>query len=1298
MDDPTNRDPASFPGNPNPPAKIPDTSGVKSAPAAEPTSAGTGALPPSAAGGDVPPSSPAAPSDKTAFRVYSEEDGGHSIYALKDEGSGYNVGSATSTYTQKILDATGTFNPTTKSWDVPPEIAKSLMTGRLGFPEQIAKSWEGGETGVVQAFNAMAWIDGKMPFEEAKARNDQMLLKEQLAPSGQAGLAWDKLGQYAADALKHPGDALAEVGKYTVKQLAAFAPVGLQVAGGAMEGAVKVGGPAAAAAGLSGTLELPPVAAGVAWLTSAGALAGASKTLINLEIGGAASRMMQQGLPEDIIRSNAVWQGSAKGLLWMTSAALLPGPMKLKLLETLAESPAAQKMAANWAIKYGGQVAAGTSLMVAQEKIRQIFNNMAASAANRPDLLIQGKEGLDQLLDAAASGASITAAMGAYGAAKGAMKPTPEGGAGAPQAAGVQGQEPAPAGAPQSGEPAVAASASGSPEGKIEPGSQTTEGVAAPLDPSVTEHPTFVKAAEEAKPFLGKIDPTDKEGVIGAYSDIVQEHHDFINKVQVAMAKDKVTDAMSNKMQAQAEKMASLSRLAKILHDPEKALPYFKAFDDGKESLLPPPADPYDVAKAAREMEDKAGAGAPPEPPASKGEGAAADEPAGENKYVLNREMDVKSLGDEKTTAKNARDEYSGIHNEQLVRGNQLAEELKRDVPDPKDRQGMFWYKAAEGDKAVLEHALEDPDLEKYHDQIERALNLPDHAVEALKKVDQYYKESGQVSSDVGTIRNVLENYQNRLYEKDGEPTRTEGSASGLKQTTGHAKQRVFDTEFEAARAGKTFATTDVADALALHNGEMSRVNAARSLADKMAESGLGAWKSPDNAPEGWKQVGSLSKDIALKGKDGQALIGEDGNQVHSRSNFYAPEGIADGLKAIADPDWTKKMDALKNVQSAQGAVKTGFLSWSFFHHLSFISQLVYRGDFSSLMQLGNMDAALSHPDFLENEKDFALHGGMTSAVEANADIERALAKAGGESWTEGDKTFKGAVNDAKELPLVKQVLEQTDKNANFLFGKMQRLWKTNTYAAERSNWIASHLDATNEEVTTALRGIAASTNDIFGGQNWEAMGMTKSNLSLLRLGILAPDWTASNMSLLKHAVGLGDNAAENSMSRAHLIKSLAVGMIGTELMNKVLTGHTTDKNKPGHKLEVEVAPNVYVSLIRGGPSDILKLGSMVGESGAAGADRFAAGKLSPAARIIIGLASNTQYGSKQVVPQKDKTKPVAATYDVLKYVLSNASPIPLGISNLMQYAGEKHKTAVGAAMVGSGVGRYSPPPKKAQE
>lgn len=1119
MDDPTERDPANFPGNPNPPAKIPDTSNVKPPAAAPKTSAGTGALPPSAAEGDVPPSSAAAPSEQT-FRVYSESDGRHSIFQLAPDGTGERVGTANADDTQKILDTVGTFNESTKSWDVPPEAAKALMQGKLPLPDYIAAKWAGGEQGAVRGMIGQKFLSGEFTPEDAVSRGNPELLSSQLkeAPI----FAWQ--GGFGATVAKMWEDAKAAgvggTARRAAGEIAQATPELLNMGGEAAKDAGIIGGGAALMALAAGTTG----PAGPAALAAAGGALGLNyglfKHTMDNSAGNTAIDMLGKGFDPETVKTMAPLAGAINGALMIGQFKYMTAGMQRSFIGKVLDSDSVKGMLARYIVDAGK----GTTLATAQEAVNIAVNNIGALLSDKPEGINQ--QPISDLVNTALTAAPVMAAMGIAGAAL--------------------------------------EKASGKSEANVEGAIPLKEGEPAP---KLVE----AAAAEGGTP-----------------------------KVET-----------------------------------------------------------------------------PPEAAGATGE---------ENQYVLNRDMNLKDFGEVDKTAQNAREEYSGIHNEQLVRGNQLADEIKRDVPDPADRQGMFWYKAAEGDKAVLEHALQDPDLEQYHEQIQRALDLPDNAVKALEKVDQYYKESGEVSTEVGTIRNVLENYQNRLYQADGEPTRTEAAASGLKQTTGHAKQRVFDTEFDAARAGKIFATTDVADALALHNGEMSRVNAARSLADKLADSGLGAWKSPDNAPEGWKQVGNLNKDIALKGKDGQALIGEDGNQVHSRSNFYAPEGIADGLKAIADPDWTKKMDALKNIQSAQGAVKTGFLSWSFFHHLSFISQLVYRGDFSSLMQIGNMDEALAHPDFLENEKDFALHGGMTSQVEANADIERQLSK------SLGDETLLGK---AKDLPLVKQVLEQTDKNANFLFGKMQRLWKTNTYAAERSNWIAKNLDASNEEVTTALRGIAASTNDIFGGQNWEAMGMTKSNLSLLRLGILAPDWTASNISLLKHAVGLGDNAAENSMSRAHLIKALAVGMIGTELMNKVLTGHFTNTNKPGHKLEVEVAPNVYVSLIRGGPQDILKLGSMFAESGAAGVDRFAAGKLSPAARIAIGLASNTQYGSKPVVPATDQHKPVAATYDVLKYVLSNASPIPLGVSNLMQYAGEKHKTALGAAAVGSGIGRYSPPPKR---
>ena len=556
-------------------------------------------------------------------------------------------------------------------------------------------------------------------------------------------------------------------------------------------------------------------------------------------------------------------------------------------------------------------------------------------------------------------------------------------------------------------------------------------------------------------------------------------------------------------------------------------------------------------------------------------------------KYVTNRALNLKALNTDKATAEDIRNEYVGAKNEQLVRGNQLVDELKRDVPDTKTRQGMFWYKAAEGDMTVLGNALHDEDLEKYHAQIETAMNLPPEARAALAKVDQYYKESGDVSKDVGTIRSIVENYQNRLYKADDEPVRTEASASGLKQTTSHAKQRVFDTEFDAARAGKTFATTDVADALAVaHNGEMAHVNAARKVADTMSDAGLGAWKREGNVPDGFAQVGELSKDIPLKGQDGKPLVGEDGNQVHSRSVFVAPEGIAKGLEAIVDPDNWKKIDGMRGLMKFQGIVKTADLSWSLFHHLSMVAQVAYRGDIQMLFgKLKNSEKFLAEPGFLERERDGALHGLVDSKVETNADILRGLSE---------DK--EGVIGKISQLPGVKLVLAATDANADLLFGKWQRLMKVNTYSTLTANWFADHMDASNEDVIAAKRGFADHVNSVFGGQNWEAMGMTKTNLSILRTGLLAPDWTISNLKLMKQA--LTPEGTAGQASRAHILKSVAVGMASTEMLNMLLTGHTTDKNAPGHKLEVQMAPNVYVSMIRGGPSDILKLISMVKESG----------------------------------------------------------------------------------------------------
>jgi plasmid maintenance system antidote protein VapI len=667
----------------------------------------------------------------------------------------------------------------------------------------------------------------------------------------------------------------------------------------------------------------------------------------------------------------------------------------------------------------------------------------------------------------------------------------------------------------------------------------------------------------------------------------------------------------------------------------------------------------------------------PPKPPAAACGGGSDLPPPGES-YSTNRPFDIEVGPNDKLTAQRIREQFAGIKNEQIVRGNQLADEIKRAVPSEIERQGMFWYKAANGNLQFLAANLDNPKFAEYHPQIQAAMNLSPNAMRMLGKVKQYYTETGAVSKEIGTIGNVIENYQNRLYLPD-KPTdfvKTE-MKSGIRQSTRHAKQRVFTTEFEAAYHGKRFATTDISDALSIHNEEMARVNTSRKMGTALVDKGLAGWKR--DVPDGWAKVGTLEKRVPVKDQAGNAVIGDDGNQVVSTSHLVAPKGIAKGLSAISDPNFTKKIDSLRNLQRYQGLVKTVDLSFSFFHHFSMAMQTLYQGDIFTFKRMPMMNKILAAPEFSGLERDFVLHTGMTAKVEANQDILRNLVQ-------NNEDAFSKIVN----LPVVKNVLKTADRSADFLFGKMQRFMKVNSYAGKAANWVRDHPTATNAEVRSAKVGFAQHINAVYGGLNWEAMGMTKSNLSLLRLGMLAPDWTISNMQLLSQGAGGG---TAGGASRAHILKALTIGITLTEGLNKILTGHFTDQNKPGHKLEVEISPDVYTSFFRGGIGDIVKLGSMIQESGLGGVSRFAQGKLAPLPRTAVGLLTNTQYTGQPIV--KKKAGPVKGTYETLEYLLSSAAPFPLGGSNFLQYLKQGSKvTPQGSAAVLTGVGRYSKPPK----
>lgn len=650
------------------------------------------------------------------------------------------------------------------------------------------------------------------------------------------------------------------------------------------------------------------------------------------------------------------------------------------------------------------------------------------------------------------------------------------------------------------------------------------------------------------------------------------------------------------------------------------------------------------------------------------------------NEYVKNEPFNPEMGKNDKEASKSMREEYSGIKQSQVVRGNQLADNIRKTVPEKTERQGIFWYKAAKGNLDLLAEALNDEKFKDYHDQIEKALNLSPKSLEALDMVNKYYDEAGQVSSDIGTIKNIRDNYMNRIYEPEPPKDYIKNELkAGIKQTTSHALQRVYDTEFEAVANGKKFAVTDVSDALAIHNEEMARVNTARKMANYLVDNNLAAWKKEDNVPTGWQQVGNMVKRVPLKDKEGNPIIGEDSNQVISKSILVAPKGISDGLKAITDPDFLKQFELVRKIQKFQGLVKTVDLSFSLFHHLSLTGQSLYQGGFMDLMKTPVMDKLLDSKEFGEMEQDFVRHTGMTTKVEENQDILRKLV-------SDNPKTFSEKITN---IPGVKQALEASQKNSQWLFGRLQRYLKVTDYQTKMSNWISKHPEASNAEVKSAKIGYSKEINNAYGGQNWEARGITKTHLSLMRLLLLAPDWTISNLSLGKDAA-MDWKSTSGGASRANLATALIGGMLLTEGLNQVMTGHFTDENKKGHQFEVEVSPDVYVSLLRGGIGDLIKLTSMTADSGAIGGPtRFLQGKGAPLARTAVGILSGTKYTGVPI--SKKKENALEKTIDYLAYSYQSAGPQPFGVSNLADYLmHEREQTLGGGIGVGIGAARYS--------
>lgn len=657
----------------------------------------------------------------------------------------------------------------------------------------------------------------------------------------------------------------------------------------------------------------------------------------------------------------------------------------------------------------------------------------------------------------------------------------------------------------------------------------------------------------------------------------------------------------------------------------------------------------------------------------------------------------------DRETARDIRREVSGDQNKQLATGNTLAANGRRAVKDPTAQSAIYFYNAVGGDVAKLRSYLTNKDvrLDPYRSALQKALNLSPAEMEWAVKLRDAYDALGDYSRSLGTINHVRDNYTNKLYvtEKPAKNfVQSDAYRSGLSKSTGHSKPVTYANALDAvlgldangnevSATGKKLASTSAFDNFQILNSEMARANTNAKFREAMQRTGLGSEVPASHIPEGYSALEGMDRDIPIpthesltapKGTFKWNQPNEDGAMVlHKR--FVVPEGIVKGLAALTDADFAKRIGLLRKLDKYQGIVKTIDLSYSAFHHLALASQILYQSKygFDLVRNARQLREWAKSGEMDKLEQDFTRHTGMTTRVESNQDILRDL--------TSGDDVLARAMN----LPGIKQVAAGSKMSTDFLFDKIQRNLKVIDYANKSAKWIREHPKATDRELIEAKRSIASEINAAYGGLNWRALGVTRSQLSLLRLILLSPDWTLSNGILLGKAVsgGPGGKAA-----KSHLITAAVGSALLTEGLSYALHGRSTTNNERGHEFELELSPGVYVSLFRGGISDIAKMYQLIHDVGPMrGVSQFASNKLAPLPRTAVGVISNYQLGRPILVPFNPSQSWMHNTYDQLVRtgsLLAPALPLPIGASQTAAYLRRGNATVAGTAAIASGLAR----------
>ena len=633
---------------------------------------------------------------------------------------------------------------------------------------------------------------------------------------------------------------------------------------------------------------------------------------------------------------------------------------------------------------------------------------------------------------------------------------------------------------------------------------------------------------------------------------------------------------------------------------------------------------------------------------------------------------------------KAARTDFTGVHATRVADATYTGQDIEKLVPDETQREGVFLMRDFKGQEARIPALLDGTDpayaeltpeqrpealarVQALRPELEAALKPTPEMLAADSKMTEYFTNTLREGTEAEVFSSSIDPASyvpHMLQPADSVPGKPSLRGSSVTRYTPNSLERFYPTSIDALIHGATPRTLDAAVATKIYGDKYGTALATRMLEGTLRESGFAKmYSDPAEVPEGWEDIAPGSTAFSRR----TAIIDKDGNPQVVSHRLYAPQAIAEAMRPLTDPDFMSRMPAVRGGMIYQAYIKSMQLGLSLFHAKALnITALNNMGPTGLAKAYGLMPFKTMGPDgvvkvwgisldsplFRYLERLFLADGGETtvssSPVEAYRRAEPHL-----------DKT---ALEKFRDLPGVKQIDQGTAATSRVTFDILQRKFKVIDYALQRARWIAKHPNATTAELAQAGREMATEVNAAYGGLNWRALGIGKTQHTLLRLAFLAPDWTFSNWINAQTAFSKG---AGGAAARMFWVRSAVTGVMMSELMSFALTRQLSPnptmvylgKDKEGR----EVHQNIFFA---GAPQDAITLINNVMQYGPiAGAGRSVAGKMSPVLRTSGQLLQNTNYFGEPIVPQG--AGPIGATAASVAYAGGQLAPVPFTSSNL---------------------------------